>query len=74
MLVELSASLISTVRGWMHYRMEDITDVTENVTDTVMINEDITECGSLTLDQITLTQMDDTSYNSVDVSSSAMRS
>ena len=58
----------------MHHRMEDKIDVTENVADIVLINKDITECWSLTLDQIALTQTDDTSYNSVDVSSSAMRS
>ena len=58
----------------MHHRMEDKIDVTENVADIVLINKDITECWSLTLDQITLTQTDNTSYNSVDVNSSAMRS
>ena len=73
-LVELSESSISTLRGRISRRTVDTIDDNENIIGNVMMNEVVTEHGCLTFDQIILIETDDTPLNSIVVTNSGMRS
>ena len=62
-LVEPLTSVIGTLTGLIHCWMENLIDATGNITDTIIKNEYITKRRQLSLNEITLTNTDDSSVH-----------
>ena len=62
-LVEPLTSVIGTLTGLIHFWMENLIDATGNITDTIIKNEYITKRRQLSLNEITLTNTDDSSVH-----------